>query len=282
MKPYLRIVTIFLLSLCACSRSLDQYDALADKGVLPLSIQNGFLGANLYLSEEFSKSSSLFNFLKGRGGPNAISIETSRPLRLKMFYPLDKEFYIADLSDSDQHYEWVTRGPYRIDRRDYRELVGLFSSGVEEPAFQFQGKPFRFKPTRAEVLRMQEEAARAMATPTPIAKSKTKHGNTLTTKLRDMPKETPVPTPSVFQPLTFDQQALAMSQGFAERAQNGDVIHTVKKDGETIEAISNWYTGNPANGSELLKSNGIGAVAKLTPGMKIQIPKDKVKQFKAM
>lgn len=283
MKLFLRSLLISCLWLCACSSSLDQYETLADKGLLPLSTQNGFLGANLYLSEEFSKSAALFNFLKGRGGPNAISIETSRPLRMKLFYPMEKEFYIADLSDVPNNYEWVLRGPHRIDRRDYRELAGLFATGIEEPAFQFQGKPFRFKPTRAEVLQMQAEALRAMATPTPDSKARTRgRNNTLKTKLADQAKDHPAPTPTVFQPLTFDQQALAMSQGFAERAPNGDVIHTVRKEGETIESIAGWYTGSPSNSKDLLAASGLTEATKLIPGMRIKIPLQKVTQFKAM
>ena len=277
----LALLSFAIIFAIGCSRSLDQYGTLADHGPLPLSSSSGFLGANLFLSDEFSKSSNLFNFFKGRGAPNAISIESSNPLRMKLYYPIDKEFYISDLSNNEHNYQWVTRGPYRIDRHDYRDMISLFSSGVEEPAFQFQGKLFRFKPTRAEIAEMQEAALRAMATPTPLPKPKTK-SSTLKTKLAEESKPTAIPVPTAFQPLTFDQQALAMSQGFAERATNGDVIHTVKKDTETIESIANWYTGNSSNCRELLKSSGIAEGVKLAPGMRIQIPKSLVKQFKAM
>jgi hypothetical protein len=278
------VILLILISTLGCSNTQDSYGSLRNQGVLPLSQDNAYLGSNLFLAQEFEKSTHLFNFLKGRGAPNAIELKESGfgKAQLKLFYPQQKEFYIADLISSETTYQWIVRGPFRIERHLYRDLAGLFDQGVSEPQFTFNGKPFRFKPTAEEILL----AAKLAVTPMPrvTSKPKIKSGKTsITTKLADAAL-TPLPTlaPTPFKPLTYDQQAIAMAQGFAERAANGDVVHTVKVETETIEQIAQWYTGSATNASSILQSNGITAGTGLKTGIRIQIPLALVKQFKRM
>ena len=278
---------IAIISMVACSGSLSHYESLTNQGILPLSSQSAYLGANLFLSDEFSKSSDLFYFLKGRGAPNAIAISSGGfgDVSMKLYYPSVKDFYIAERVVSENHYQWVTRGPYRIDRKDFRDLAGLFSGGIEEPVFEFRGKPFRFHSIAEEAMAPKISAPTPMPAhlaAKPKSKTKTRKVSTKLNAATESAKPTPVAAPTPFQPLTFDQQAIAMAQGFAERAANGDVIHTVKKESESIESISNWYTGSPSNYKEILKSNGLAEGAPLAPGVKLQIPKSLIKQYKAM
>ena len=278
------LTILILISTVGCSNTQDSYGSLRNQGVLPLSPDNAYLGSNLFLAQEFEKSTHLFNFLKGRGAPNAIELKESGfgKSQLKLFYPQQKEYYLAELTSSETNYQWIVRGPFRIERHLYRDLAGLFDQGVSEPQFTFNGRPFRFKPSPEEILL----AAKLAATPMPriTSKPKLKSGKTtVTTKLADAAL-TPVPTltPTPFKPLTYDQQAIAMAQGFAERAANGDVVHTVKAESETIEQIAQWYTGSAANANSILQSNGITTGTALTAGIRIQIPLAMVKQFKQM
>lgn len=73
-----------------------------------------------------------------------------------------------------------------------------------------------------------------------------------------------------------------MSLGFAERASNGDLIHTVRGGNETLRSISKWDTGSEENVTELVKVNSLGASDPLATGTRITIPLNLVRNFKTM
>lgn len=286
-----RLVTFFILvfAIGACAPKLSQFPSLSNQGILPLSTNNPYLGANLFLSSEFERSSYLFNFLKGRGAPTAIEIVEegmSRP-RLLMYYAREKEVYVGTLEGSGVFKQWIIAGPYAIEREDYRQLQRTATSMIGEASFMYHGRPFQFR------FRPREPLPDLKPTPPPVktaaAKPKVKKKVTapvITDKGTPEAKQSPAPqipsqTGGEFKPLNTDQQAILMSQGFAERAQNGDVIHTVKKGDETLEAIAKWYTGG-AGVNDLAAANGTQADVPLAPGTRITIPMKQVKEFKAM
>lgn len=262
------------LGLYGCSTTtFPKYSSLVNQGLLPLSTSNAYLGSNLFIAEEAQRSQQLFNFLNGRGGPTAIELsETSgRSPHLLMFYPRDKEVFAAELTDLEAgdgkgFREWVIRGPYTIERKDYKELARLESAFNGEPLFVIDGREhrFRFQPkeTEAEVRTVLVPVLPTpVPTPTPKLKSK---GSAA--KVEQKPKLEEI------RGLNFDQQALRMAQGFAERAENGDLIHTVASDGETLVQIAKWYTGTEALSLAIASSNGIEPGAVLKAGTRIQIP----------
>lgn len=271
------VILTFTACVSACSSSIGSFNSLADQGILPLSTENPHLGSNLFLAQEAERSSYLLNFLKGRGGPTAIEIMTrgySTP-RLLMFYPLKKEVFFADLAEKGTRQQWIVRGPFQMEREDYRDLAGMQTSMAGEPVFLIWGKETRFRfPNKiepAEVLRP--------IIPTPVP--------TLPPKKKTRPQAPIITDPFTnkkgeFQPLNSDQQAISMSQGFAERADNGDVIHSVKADSETFALVSRWYTGTPGNASALAGANGLTIETPLVFGMRVRIPQKLVRQFKAM
>ena len=73
-----------------------------------------------------------------------------------------------------------------------------------------------------------------------------------------------------------------MAKGFAERADNGDIIHTVKGESETLGLIAKWYAGSAAKATEIANMNGLAEGGTLTPGARIRVPLNLIKQFKAM
>lgn len=273
------LTTLFLslLFLISCTpASINTFESLLNKGMLPLSPDNGYVGSNLFLSQEFSKSTHLFNFLKARGAPLAIQLNASRfgSPELSMYYPMDKEYYIADLVKDDLTYQWITRGPFRIERKDYRE-ISRSTSDLGEPLFVYRGQPFQFK-------KKPEPTPTPTIAPSPTATPKPKKKKIATSSTPVITGPAATPTPDVWKPLNADQQALLMSQGFAERAQNGDVIHTITSDGQTIEKISEWYTGNASNASAIRQANALSADGAPKIGTRIQIPLSMIKQYRVL
>jgi hypothetical protein len=265
-------LSLFLILIFSCTPTLEKFDSLANQGLLPLSNDNPHLGANLFLAQEAQKSTYLMNFLKKRGGPTAIEVLTeSRPMpTLILFYPLKKEVYVSDLHQNEISYQWVVRGPYMMERRDFQDLNGMGVSFAAEPVFLISGQQTRFGQKPIE----PDHRALLPVIPTPRP-----------TAIKKRPAKSDVivaaSTPTPFRPLNSDQQAIAASQGFAERAENGDLIHVVNGENESLEEIAKWYTGSGGNQASIAQLNGITSGSPLTKGMRIRVPYTSVKQFKA-
>jgi len=279
-----RILTCSFLALavvaCAAGR-VEEYPTLANQGILPLSSTNAYLGSNLFLANEAQRSPYLYNFLKGRGGPTAIEIIEPQfgPARILMFYPREKEVYAADIVERDVSRQWIIRGPYGIQRKDYRKIGSLETAFNSEPIFFIRGKHerFRVQPEVRETPHVILQPIIPAAKPTAVAKKKVQKKGTDTGIISKKGS-----APTEFRPLNSDQQAIQMSQGFAERASNGDVIHTVKVNTETLTTIAEWYTGSSQNGDALAKANALGANDPLAVGTRISVPVNMVKNFKVM
>lgn len=253
---------------------------------MALSTTNAYLGANLYLAHEFSRSSFLFNFLKSKGAPVAIEIEEPQfgSPRLLMYYPKDREVYAADIMRYTSQYnpeaiQWVVRGPFAIERQDFHLLQRLDSAMVGEPVFNYQGKQFRFRFEAPPVSLQPSIPAVAVPHSTPKQRPKSKiaekaeKGEVITKHGSD---------PTEFKPLNSDQQALAISQGMAERAANGDIVHTVKADTETLEQISKWYTGSENNAAALATASSLTPQTPLKAGSKVIVLRSLIKEVRAM
>lgn len=287
------LVILFLLLFTSCTPRVRSFDSLKNQGPLALSSANPTLGANLFLAREAERSSFLFDFLKGRGAPSAIEISegTFERTRLYLYYPGDKEVYAAEIQAGSNRdsYQWIVRGPYAIERKDYKNLMRLDMHQAGEPVFEIRGKPFRFRfqeeqlpqkrisaplppppaPTRKPTPRPRKKAAPAAETPASPAAAAAAPG-------------VAVDQGGKFVPLNTDQQALQIARGFAERADNGDVIHTVKSETETAGLMARWYTGAESNAREITDYNGLPEAEIFTIGKRLRIPFRLVKQFKAM
>lgn len=283
-------LSVFIIAalLCACTETIKSYPTLVNEGLLTLHTTNPYVGSNLFLGREAELSPLLHNFLQRRGGPTAIEIideQFKRP-RLLMFYPRDQEVYVADLVVNDKSYEWVVRAPYPISREDFRRLQHMDASLLGEPIFMINGKATRFRYQSdvqvAKVLKPMVPTP-APAKPTPKKVTRSKPAATDPHKVPPTPKPNlPVLDPHAFKPLNTDQQAIMMSKGFAERADNGDVIHTVKGESETLGAIAKWYAGAEDKAGEIARMNGLAEGGVLVPGARIRVPLNIIKELKAM
>ncbi len=271
--------------LTSCTPVSDSYPTLLNQGALALSTTNPYLGANLFLSRELERSRYLFNFFKSRGAPVAIEIiqPSIGATRLLMYYPNQREVYSADLVQEPTKREWIVRGPFEIERQDYRTLLRLDASMAGEPVFEIYGKPFRFRFNQGDEQKQVLRPALPEIPPTPIPTPKPKVKRPVITAPSTTETIVPaVPTIDVFKPLTSDQQALLMARGYARRDANGDVIHTVKSESQSLEKIVRWYTGSPAALGEVAKLNSLPDEGNLPAGTVVKIPVKLVKEGKAM
>ena len=290
MQNRILILIILVGFLASCTR-VQNYPTLANQGILLLSANNPYLGSNLFLGDELEESSYLFNFFRHRGAPTAIEIVDRgavAPVKMLLFYPRDKEVFTADrqefraVQDGPVKFEWVVKGPYPIDRRDYSALAGIATSFNSEPKFMIHGKPYQFRYHREQVAK---QVIKPVAPPKPPArkpvKKKPKKKNVVKAQIpiesKGLPKD-----PKQFRPMNSDQLALYMSQGYAERDANGDLIHTVAKDTHTLEAIATWYTGSADNAVKIQGFNNIVSPDAPPLGSRIRIPFDLVKEFKQL
>ena len=222
------LTAAFLGGVCmalACSPQKTSLDTLRNQGLLPISAENPFMGANVLLGKEMEQSMYLYNFVKDRGAPQAIEItgEDSESMQAHFFYAPSKEEYIAKPAPrragaNDNRYEWIIIGPFSVDREHYRELEQYSNSGGAFEIFGrrefFGNKPVNVrddtmlpvfiptpKPTKAPV-RHKRKAAGASAAP----------GAT--------------PAAIISGPPNFDQQALTEAKENAAKNKEVDVSHT--------------------------------------------------------
>ncbi|MFM1847565.1 MAG: hypothetical protein RL417_1039 [Pseudomonadota bacterium] len=197
-----------------------------------------------------------------------------------MFYPSDREVYAADVVVREKSHQWIIKGPFGIERQDYRSLAALENSMQGDPVLLVDGKAVRFRKPGPPVPPVQVLKPRVPTpTPSPAPLKKPVKRPIVKVPAADKPA---LPDPKAFKPLNSDQQAILMSQGFAERAENGDVIHTVGGDNETITSISAWYTGSTANAKAVGDLNGSNLTDPLPRGKRIRIPIALLKELKTM
>ncbi|RMG40374.1 MAG: LysM domain-containing protein [Candidatus Dadabacteria bacterium] len=284
MKKFLVSLSLVAI-LWGCSPArLKEHPSLINHGILPLSTNNPYVAANILLAREAEKSTYLFNFLKNRGAPTAIEIiqDSFGPTRMLFFYPAEKEVYRATLEQSKNFREWLISGPYQISRQDYRTLASYESSLYGEPLFIIWDKPYRFKyKSKQKFAGVLEPDIPPPPKPRPKRKTRAvkKHVST------GQPVEAGVSTSSVtvdWSKLNTDQKAIFLSKGFAERTANGDLIHRVTREDETLAEIAEWYTKSKLNAAKIAAYNKLSPSAALTPGMQIKIPRTLLKRFKVM
>ena len=270
---------VLMLSIqSACTSPPTPFAGLPEKGILALSTRNPYLGTNLFIAREAEHSNVLYHFLENRGAPQAIELtkdDSSSP-QLFMFYPGEKEVFSAIQSralEDPLYGEWIVRGPFAMNRTDYKTLKSVFSRFPGEPVFMVKGKKHRFRSNPRQQL-PQYLHAKIRPTPTPVP-TKQKRRARVTTP-------TPHATPTSAVPQNFDQQALAVSKGHAFQDKNGDILHKVSKFDQTLQDIALWYTGDKSTAKKIAATNNIKPDEPLTLGQEIRVPATLVKKVKIL
>jgi hypothetical protein len=270
-------VLVCLLSACAVKVPVPE--GLANKGIIGLSSTDPNFGSNFFLSEQMERSSFLHNFLKGEGAPTAMEITSNMygSVEMLLFYPKENKVYAA-VPEGDEHViQWIVRGPYPVARRDYRDLQQVQAASKGEPVFSIYGHQLRF-PRFVETARGGKIGPIVLATPVPKATPKVIKRSS---SAKSTPTPTPEPTPD-FSALNTDQIAILMAQGYAERDTNGNIIHTVRSAGETLETIADWYTMAAANAGRISGASGLGPKDPLPVNTRVTIPMELVRRSKIM
>lgn len=294
-KLAIAAITIAFIG-CSLSEPEPNFPGLSNRGLVPLSSANAYVGSNLFLASEMEKSPALLHFIQSRGGPQALRVieRKMRSPELVLYYPREDSMYIAELNASRSAYNWVVRGPIRIPRHEARSLTPENLELTGEPLFVVFNQFVRYD-SRPPIGFTRPIAV--VKTPTPKLAEKP-----LPTKPKVKPKaavvatkpkaststsgptisRAPVEQPTPYKPLNFDQMAILMSKGFAERDKNGDVMHTVKAETETLEAIATWYSADKSKAGEIAAASGLDPAAPLKVGARVRIPLSIVKNGKRM
>ena len=222
------LTAAFLGGVCmalACSPQKTSLDTLRNQGLLPISAENPFMGANVLLGKEMEQSMYLYNFVKDRGAPQAIEItgEDSESMQAHFFYAPSKEEYIAKPAPrragaNDNRYEWIIIGPFSVDREHYRELEQYSNSGG---AFEIFGRRefFGNKPVN-----VRDDTMLPVFIPTPKpTKTPVRHKRKAAGAVA-APGATPAAI--ISGPPNFDQQALTEAKENAAKNKEVDVSHT--------------------------------------------------------
>jgi len=114
-----------------CSTKTPAFEGIANQGILTVSPQSPFVGANVFLAQEMECSSYLYNFMRSRGSPQAIEVNGSseKNSQMNLFYSREREFYAAvpKYDPQNKNKEWFIRGPYPITREQYPYIAKLDS-----------------------------------------------------------------------------------------------------------------------------------------------------------
>ncbi len=117
------------VTLGCATGSPSTFSSLSEQGLLSVSSDNPFVGANIFLASEMEESRYLYNFVKEKGAPQAIEL-SGRDIadcEMKLFYSGRQEMYSAvpQFDRSLGTKEWIVRGPYALDRSSYRQVSSL-------------------------------------------------------------------------------------------------------------------------------------------------------------
>ncbi len=290
--------SFFTLALgCSSDRQPRAFGGISNKGLLPLSTANSNLGANNFLSTEAGKSSALKGFITSRGAPHAIKVQDHkvRPTDMTMYYPRESAFYVAELESSILNYDWIVRGPFKLPPYEEASVRGSNIELSSEPVLTIDNRQVRIKPNPSVTEKPQPKTPTPIVIPNHLVPPKSTATKPKPTPMpikkisaTPTPKPTATPkkieaAPTPFKQMNYDQMAILMSHGYAERdISNGDVIHTVNDSSEGLEQISNWYTGSKANITALAEASGIAADKKLLIGDRIRVPFKLTKNTKQM
>ncbi len=294
MPKFAPISSLVVALFIGCGPSLPAPHAgLTNEGVLLLSSDNPYVGTNRYLANEIERSTVLRHFLENRGAPQAIRVQRVRfgdLTTLYMFYPEKREYYSAEIiesarKDPRKYEDWVIKGPFRTERNDFgvlRQMVGeikdpIFIVNGEQQYFKgsVQSKPIEVA-SRTDVY-STIPAPTPKPTPKPVVKKEV-----VPATPEDAIDALILAPPGKFRALNTDEMAIAMSKGYAEREANGDLVHSVRFDGESIDSIVKWYTGDLSNKTSIIAANKLADDTKLKGGDRVVVPFALIKNFHFM
>ena len=246
---------------------------------MPVSEDNPYMGANLFLAKEMEQSVYLYNFMRDKGAPQGIELKGSseEDVEAHFYYTSTPEEYVAKPAPrqksriKESRREWIIIGPFAVERDNYRSVEQL--EKTSGGAFELFGKR-EFLGTGPA--RGSNETLKPVFIPTPVPTKRPVKRKAAGSH------DTTTPEQSSKLPLNSDQEALKEAKDLAPRDGQGDVVHTVTSKTETLQSIAQWYTSQGTNAKEIASKNALPLDAKLNPGAKVIVPKSLVTNPKRM
>ena len=272
------VLLVPLLISCSAGGRAGVVGGLQNRGPVALSDENPYLAGNVLVAEKAKESEIVRGFIKHRGVPPAVEVDKDfmAPARIKFYYPESREAYtLEEVPDGTA----VISGPERMSQAKQKRLIQLTRSLQKAP-----------------VLREESEGAEAAAPvfeplPTPGAPGASARGTAApapglrphaTTETPGKPRPSAAPTPAGEAIEHREQQVIRElqqqgTQPLAETSPQGDLVHYVTFEGETLSMIARWYTHDRANVGRIIRMNKLKNPNKLSLGDVIVIPSYLVK-----
>ena len=269
----LALIAAACLAACSGTTELNPglVSRLKNRGPVALSGDNPYLAANMFVASTAENSPVIRGFVKRKGAPTAVEIDQQifSPMVLYFYYLKDREFYKLEEALGT----WIIQGPSRIGAD---MLVDLAKSSKD-----LTGPP--------ALIAEEENTSSSLTAPssTPEITADTPEQPVSPDHLKQMADEreelykssfkSVAPRPKPNNPGQLGPNELATLQKAAdghpaELAPNGDLVHHVTYPGETLSAVSLWYTHDGGNAGRLARMNSIKDPDLLQPGDTVIIP----------
>ena len=282
--------TITLAALCAaiqvigCSHRLPPqgalYERLNNRGPVLLSATNPYLPANRLLSEELDNSAELRDFVSQRGAPSAIQVAQGlfERTELTLIYPAEKEVYPLIKRRSG----WAIGAPESLSDKALKQIEEELALGgmtlgdiVESKRYAIAVLP------SSQVGGVTEIGGEALnAEDVGFANSDDPESARASLAL-DKTGRLPVKA-ATEGALAGEVSAPKKKSSNVSFSRSGTLIHTVTIPGETLSALSMWYTGDASHMYQIAKFNKISPKKGLYLGQSINIPAKLLKNKKPL
>lgn len=241
LKCSLLALSLLLFAGCASNVVRNHHslvNRISNRGPVALSNDNPFLAGNLLLNKEIEKSADLKGFITHRGQPNALEVTRTT------FGPLLLQFYYTKEKEKFVLEElaegtWMIKGPFPVGASE--PVILTKSSQIPIPEIK-----------KTELVSSPAAPVQAMAS----------------LKIEKLQNE---PEPQFIKRLTAKHSPLA------EISPEGDIVHYVTSEDESLEMLARWYTLDKTNTARLARMNKLSESQALSIGDSIIIPSYLVK-----
>lgn len=223
-------------------------------GPVPVSSNNPFLRGNLVVAELVRGNSVFAKFISTHGEPEALEVQTSffGPLILHLFYSKKAQSYrFEKIGDS-----WLIDGPHPLPPSFAR--LGLFNSEHSPGISTEEAMDTGTAPVLSDSLHSETDPFIAG-----LANSKEAAG------FKSVDPKVAAHTQEQERFLEEISKYRSEEERPAELSPGGDLVHYVTFDGETLEHLAAWYTGELENVERLAR---IGqSVGQIQPGKELEL-----------
>jgi len=219
------------------------------------------MATNLFVAKEMKHSEVFRGFVHYRGTPDAVEVRQSylKPLRVYLFYLNEGEAFLLEEGSQD----WLIRGPDKIPQQLMASFFNMQTPGQQAPLA-----------LEAEPMERPAQLANESEPLPPAAESNPSEVRSL----RKVPPRATASRPTANVP-PKDEDNLKTA---VKESSSGDLIHKVTFEGESLQVITKWYTGDVNNTGRIARINGIEKPDLLQIDQTIRVPRYLLKTNKPL